>query len=59
MPPLTINRFRSVSTFIISNPLAVIRRLPMWPAIFIPLYTLPGVVPPPMEPGARARSDWP
>src|SRR5437870_2056177 len=33
--------------------------VPMWPAILTPLITRPGSVPAPMEPGARARSDWP
>src|SRR5262249_62044690 len=32
---------------------------PMCPAIFWPLYTRPGVVPDPIDPGARCRSDWP
>ena len=31
----------------------------MCPAIFWPFQTLPGVVPAPIEPGARWRSDWP
>ncbi len=32
---------------------------PERPAIFLPGQTRPGVVPAPMEPGARIRSDWP
>ena len=31
----------------------------MWPAMRVPLNTRPGVVPEPIEPGARWRSDWP
>ena len=31
----------------------------MWPAMRIPFSTRPGLVPAPMEPGARWRSDWP
>ena len=59
MPPFTISRLRSASTRTTSSPLLVTRRLPICPAIFSPLKTLPGVVPPPMEPGARERSDCP
>src|SRR3989304_1958485 len=31
----------------------------MCPAILSPLMTCPGLVPEPMDPGARWRSDWP
>ena len=37
--------------------LTVTRALPMWPAMRVPLNTLPGVVPPPIEPGARCESE--
>ena len=59
MPPFTISRLRSASTRTTSSPLLVTRWLPICPAIFSPLKTLPGVVPPPMEPGARERVGLP
>src|SRR5204863_8740331 len=57
--PFTATRFFSGSTRTTCRFLTVTRSLPMWPAIRMPLMTRPGVVPEPIEPGARQRSDWP
>src|SRR5688572_18156948 len=59
MAPRMAIRFRSASMRTISRFWTVTRSSPMWPAIFMPFMTRPGVVPEPIEPGARQRSDWP
>src|SRR5579863_6093022 len=55
--PFTRSRFRSGSASITCNFIAVTRAWPICPAMRVPFRTRPGVVPEPMEPGARVRSD--
>ena len=51
--PLSNRRFRSRSIETTSMLRTVTRALPIWPAIFKPLSTLPGEEPAPIDPGAR------
>src|SRR5437867_12509492 len=55
--PLTATMFWLGSTRTTRRFFTVTRSRPMWPAILMPLITRPGVVPEPIEPGARQRSD--
>src|SRR5690606_8890362 len=57
--PRTAIRPRSASTFTISRPWVLWRTAPMWPAIFLPGNTRPGVWRWPSEPGARCDSELP
>ena len=51
--PATKMTFCSSFLVTISRLRTVTRSAPMWPAMRVPLKTRPGVVPEPMEPGAR------
>src|SRR5579859_5544540 len=55
--PFISSRLRSGSACTTCNFLAVTRSLPIRPAMRVPFKTRPGVVPEPIEPGARVRSD--
>src|SRR5690606_19041837 len=57
--PLISSRFFSASTRTTSRFWTVTRSAPMWPAIFLPLNTRPGLWFWPMEPGARCDSELP
>src|SRR5690606_7435819 len=57
--PLMAIRPRSASTRTTSRFCVVWRTAPMWPAIFLPGYTRPGVCRWPSEPGARCDSELP
>ena len=57
--PLMSRRLFSVSTLITSKFWTVFLTLPIWPAIFLPFQTLPGVWHWPIEPGARWESELP
>src|SRR5690348_15201031 len=57
--PLTAIRWRSASTLTTSRFIAERLTLPMWPAIFLPGNTRPGVWRWPIEPGARCDSELP
>src|SRR5690606_34336398 len=57
--PRTAIRPRSASTFTTSRPWVLWRTAPMWPAIFLPGNTRPGVCRWPSEPGERGDSELP
>src|SRR6266545_603390 len=57
--PFTASSPRSASVARTSRFFTVTRSFPMRPAIRVPFSTRPGVVPAPIDPAARQRSDWP
>ena len=59
MAPLTNNKLRSLSTLRTSRHSSVTCMLPIWPAIFLPLNTRPGVWHCPVDPRARCESELP
>ena len=57
--PFTSNKLRSLSTLKISRHSSVTCAFPIWPAIFLPLNTLPGSWHWPVEPIARWEIELP
>src|SRR5579859_504087 len=57
--PLRPIRLEALSTNTTSTFLTLTLSFPILPAIFFPLYTLPGVVPAPIDPGCLGFVDCP